>query len=95
MGGAAGLFRVSGVHNGNRMEVRMSVAEVLQASQFLVDADGKKQAVVIDYSVWEQLVTILEDLEDAEEIRNLRESQEEGIPWEQAKEELRAEGIDV
>ncbi len=73
----------------------MSVAEVLQASQFLVDADGKKQAVVIDYSVWEQLVTILEDLEDAEEIRNLRESQEEGIPWEQAKEELRAEGIDV
>ncbi len=73
----------------------MSVAEVLQATQFLVDADGKKQAVVIDYSVWEQLVTILEDLEDAEEIRNLRESQEEGIPWEQAKEELRAEGIDV
>ncbi len=73
----------------------MSVAEVLQATQFLVDADGKKQAVVIDYSVWEQLVTILEDLEDAEEIRNLRESREEGIPWEQAKEELRAEGIDV
>lgn len=53
------------------------------------------EAVVFDYSVWEELLTLLEDLEDAEEIRRLRESGEESIPWEQAKAELRSEGIDV
>jgi hypothetical protein len=38
---------------------------------------------------------LLEDLEDAEEIRRLREVGEEAIPWEQAKAELRSEGISV
>lgn len=52
-------------------------------------------AVVLDYTVWEELVALIEELEDAEEIRRLREAEEEAIPWEQAKEELRAEGIDV
>jgi hypothetical protein len=37
----------------------------------------------------------LEDLEDAEEIRRLRKAGEEAVPWEQAKAELRGEGIDV
>jgi hypothetical protein len=38
--------------------------------------------------IWERLLILLEDLEDAEEIRRLRESGEEAIPWEQAKAEL-------
>lgn len=66
----------------------MSVSEVLQQAQFLVDAEGNKKAVVFDYSLWEELLTLLEDLEDAEEIRRLREAgeAEEALPWEQAKE---------
>ena len=73
----------------------MSVTELLQSAQFLVDADGHKKAVVFDFAVWEELLTLLEDLEDAEEIRRLREIGEEAIPWEQAKAELRTEGVDV
>jgi hypothetical protein len=75
----------------------MSVSEVLQQAQFLVDAEGNKKAVVFDYSLWEELLTLLEDLEDAEEIRRLREAGEdkESLPWEQAKEELRRQGVDV
>jgi hypothetical protein len=75
----------------------MSVSEVLQQAQFLVDAKGNKKAVVFDYSLWEELLTLLEDSEDAEEIRRLREEGEavEAIPWEEAKEELRRQGIDV
>ena len=73
----------------------MSVTELLQSAQFLVDADGHKKAVVFDFAVWEELLTLLEDLEDAEEIRRLREAGEEAIPWEQAKAELRVDGIDV
>jgi hypothetical protein len=75
----------------------MSVSEVLRQAQFLVDAEGNKKAVVLDYSLWEELIILLEDLEDAEEIRRLREAgeDEEALPWEQAKEELRRQGVDV
>jgi hypothetical protein len=40
-------------------------------------------------------LTLLEDLDDAQEIRRLREAGEEAIPWPEAKAELRAEGLDV
>jgi len=73
----------------------MSVLDQLQTVQFLVDAKGSKKAVVLNYTLWEELLTLLEDLEDAEEIRRLREVGEAAIPWEQAKAELRAEGVDV
>lgn len=73
----------------------MSVIELLDAAQFLVDASGNKKAVMLDFAVWEELLNLLENLEDAEEIRRLRETGEEAISWEQAKAELRGEGIDV
>lgn len=71
------------------------VVELMRAVQFVVDANGNKKAVVIDYAAWEELLTLLEDLEDAEEVRRLREMGEEAIPWEEAKAQLRAEGVDV
>jgi len=63
----------------------MSAVEMLRTVEFVVDAHGNKRAVLLDYKVWE----------DAEEIRRLREAGEEVIPWQQAKVELRAKGIDV
>ena len=73
----------------------MNTTELLQNVQFVTDADGNKTAVQIDYAAWEEVLTLLEDLEDAEEIRRSRASGEEAVPWEQAKAELRAKGIDV
>ena len=73
----------------------MSAIEMLQTAEFVVDAHGNKRAVLLDYKVWEKLLSLLEDWEDAEEIRRLREGREEAIPWKKAKAELRAEGIDV
>ena len=73
----------------------MTTTEILQTAEFVVDAHGNKRAVLLDYKIWEELLTLLEDWEDVEEIRRLREAGEEAIPWEQAKVELRAEGIDV
>jgi len=73
----------------------MSVDELLQSAQFLVDGSGNKKAVLLDLSIWEDVLELLEDLEDAEEIRRLRKVGEETIPWEQAKAELRAEGVHV
>jgi hypothetical protein len=68
----------------------MSTAELLRSVQFLVDASGNKKAVLLDYSVWKELLTHMEDLEDAQEIQRLREANEEIITWDQAKVELRS-----
>jgi hypothetical protein len=76
-------------------EAEMSITELLQKAEFLVDAKGAKKAVVLDYAIWDELLTMLEDLEDADEIHRLRKVCEEAIPWEQAKANLRAEGVDV
>jgi hypothetical protein len=73
----------------------VSAMGMLQEAEFVVDAHGNKKAVLLDYKIWEELLAFLEDWEDAEEIHRLREAGEEAIPWEQAKAELRAEGIDV
>ena len=73
----------------------MGVLEQLQTTQFLVDAEGNRRAVVVEYPIWEELLTLLEDLEDAEEIRRLREAGEETLSWDEAKAELRATGIDA
>ena len=73
----------------------MSVTELLQSAQFVVDAQGNRKAVMVDYAVWEEFVAMLEDLEDAREIKQLRMLKEESIPWGQAKDELRSTGIDV
>ena len=67
----------------------------MQNAQFVVDAQGHKKAVVFEYALWEELLTLLEDLEDAEEIQQLREAGAETLPWDQAKDELRAQGADV
>jgi hypothetical protein len=67
----------------------MSVNELVQSARFLVDANGNKTAIVIDLSAWQELLTLLEDLEEADEIRPLRNITEEPIPWEQARTELR------
>jgi hypothetical protein len=73
----------------------MSITELLQSAQFVVDAEGNRKAVMVDYAVWEEFVAMLEDLEDAREIKQLRMLKDESIPWGQAKDELRSAGVDV
>ena len=73
----------------------MGVADLIQKFQFVVDSNGEKQSVLIDYAVWEELLNLLEDLEDSEEISRLRDAGEEFVPWEQAKVELQASRADV
>lgn len=73
----------------------MSAIELLRSAEFVVDAYGNKKAVLFNYKVWGELLTLFEDWEDAEEIRRLREAKEETIPWEHAKAELQTAEIDV
>jgi len=68
----------------------MTTEELLQNVQFIVDEQGRRKAAVLDYPVWEQILTILEDLEDAEELRQSRLEDEEIIPWEQVQADYKA-----
>ena len=67
----------------------MVVADILNSVKFVVSPDGHQSAVVVDIDVWEQIVTLLEDTEDAEEIKRARAIKEETIPWKTAKKELK------
>jgi len=66
----------------------MSETILRRSVRYVVDSDGHKSAVLVNLDVWEQILTMLEDLEDAEEIRRAREEDEETIPWEQVKVDL-------
>ncbi len=68
----------------------MSVTELLKSARFVVGADGEKQAVILDVAVWEELVTLMEDLEDAEEMQQARQGDEDLVSWEQVQAEYRA-----
>ncbi len=73
----------------------MQMTELISSARFVVDSDGQKKAVVLDYGHWQELLTLLEDLSDLHEIERAFASGDEAISLEQAKEELRAQGVDV
>ena len=63
----------------------MSVAEKLQEAKFVVDAEGKRAAAIIDYGLYEELVEMLEDAEDEGEMQRLREEGQDTLSWGEAK----------
>jgi hypothetical protein len=73
----------------------MSIQEIVESAQIVIDANGTKKAILLDFALWEEILELLEDLEDAAEIERLRGADEEEISWEQAKTELRNQGINV
>jgi len=66
----------------------MTIAEILSSVKVVVNPDGHQSAVVVDINAWEEILTILEDTEDAEEIKRARSVKEESIPWKTAKKSL-------
>ena len=67
----------------------MTIAEILNSIKFVVEPDGHQSAVMVNLDVWEQIVTLLEDIEDAEEIKKARAIKGETIPWKVAKKDLK------
>ncbi|MFA5872679.1 MAG: hypothetical protein WC832_01820 [Anaerolineales bacterium] len=67
----------------------MTVAEILKSVKFVVNPNGQQSAVLLDLNLWEQILTILEDAEDADEMKQTRAIKEDKIPWNIAKKELK------
>ncbi|HNS62696.1 MAG TPA: hypothetical protein PKK96_16990 [Anaerolineales bacterium] len=66
----------------------MTIAEILETVRFVVNPSGQKSAVMVDLDVWEEIVTMLEDHEDAEEMKQAKMVREETVPWDVAKKDL-------
>ena len=73
----------------------MRANKLISRAKLILDSNGDRKAVQLEWDTWEELLEFLEDIEDSEAIELSRKSGEETIPWEQAKAELRAAGVDV
>ena len=67
----------------------MTVAEILKSIKFVVNPNGQQSAVMVDMNLWEQILTILKDAEDAYEMRQARTIKEDKISWNITKKELK------
>ena len=74
----------------------MTIAEILQSVQFVVDQDGKPTAAVLDIRAWEAFLLMLEDIEDADLIRDRLKnwrSKEGWTRWEDFESELETDAL--
>ena len=46
----------------------MQVTELIDSARFVVDSEGQKKAVLLDYEHWRELLARLEDFADLQEI---------------------------
>jgi hypothetical protein len=74
------------------METKRKAARRRAKRQFLVDEKGRRTAVVLPIEEYERLLAADEDLADLQAADEARAEGGEPIPWEQVKEEMRAEG---
>ena len=58
----------------------MNTTQLLEKVQLIVDAKGNQSAVLLNIEDWEKLLSILEELEDSDDIINAKEENEEAPP---------------
>lgn len=65
----------------------LPIQTILGSAHIVVDNEGRRTAIQLDWKVWEQLQTVLEDLEDIAEIEVARQEKDAVFSWEQVQEE--------
>jgi hypothetical protein len=61
----------------------LPIRTILESAQIVLDSQGNRTAIQLDWQMWEQLQALLEDLEDAAEIDMARQEDDELFDWEQ------------
>jgi hypothetical protein len=72
----------------------VTVPEILKSVQFVVDREGKPTAALLDMDAWNAFVSMLEDIEDIELVRDRMKnwrSKEGWSRWENFEAELEAD----
>ena len=82
----------------------MTLTEALRSAQFVIDNEGKRNAVLLDIQAWEKLITWIEDITDIKiSFRALSELQEAGgrpqqagwLAWDDISEEWENEEVET
>ena len=60
----------------------------LISEQYLVDKEGKRKAVLVPISVWENILKVLEQFDEVREYDEAKRDSSEIIPFEQAISEI-------
>lgn len=74
----------------------MTVTEILKSMKFVVDQEGKPTAVLLGMNAWEAFLSMLEDIEDVELIRERTKNwrtREGWARWEDFEAESGADGL--
>jgi len=74
----------------------MTVTEILKSMKFVVDQEGNLTAVLLDMNAWEAFLSMLEDIEDVELIRERTKNwrtKEGWARWEDFEAKLEADGL--
>ena len=69
----------------------MTIKEILQSAQFVVDNQGRQTAVQFDMSAWGVLRQLLEDNEDIADIQQARQEDDSVFSWDQVVAEHKAQ----
>ena len=82
----------------------MTLTEALRSAQFVIDNEGKRNAVLLDIQAWEKLITWIEDITDIKiSFRAFSELQEAGgrpqqagwLAWDDISEEWENEEVET
>jgi hypothetical protein len=61
----------------------MELVEIFKSVRYVVNRDGQETAVQLDLAAWRALVALLEDLEDAAELKRARQEDDILVDWEE------------
>jgi hypothetical protein len=71
----------------------LPIRTILESARIVLDREGNRTAIQLDWKTWEQLQELLEDLQDMEEIENARQEDDELFDWDQVVAEYRAQHL--
>lgn len=69
----------------------LPIRTIIESAQIVIDSQGNRTAVQLDWQMWEQLQALLEDLEDAAEIEIARQEDDDLFDWAQVVAEYQAQ----
>lgn len=57
----------------------MGIEGLLDSVQYVVDESGTRKSVLLEYAAWQDILTLLEDLDDAHELECARREHDETL----------------
>jgi hypothetical protein len=59
----------------------VNISDIMQSAQFIVGGNGRPTAVVLNMEMWETVLSMMEDIEDTELVRERMKNWESKEGW--------------